>query len=214
MEVDRRRGSVSEITTLALRVCDLAIAIPMLVFFFFPMVVIACCIWLEDRDAVFFRQMRVGRETRPFMILKFRTMITDNNRFMGDAHSSGISKEARAQFKTTTKNDSRITRVGKVLRPSHLDELPQLINVLLGDMSLVGVRPDVPVQEADYTPEQWQERHILRPGITGFAQVDDTIQNTDQRTAQDLRWVWNASVTLYFQTLFKTVIKVFKRNSL
>ncbi len=201
-------------TIIAMRICDLFIAVPVAIIFAIPMLVAAFAIWLEDRDSVLFKQTRVGQGTRPFKILKFRTMYTDKSRVMGDEHKSSPSKEARAQFQTTSANDSRITKVGKVLRPIHMDEMPQLLNVVLGHMSLVGVRPDVPVQEADYTPEVWQERHLLRPGITGFAQVDSTVQNTAQRTAQDLRWVRNPSVGAYAQTLLQTVTKVLKRNSL
>ena len=201
-------------TVIALRICDLCIAVPMALIFAVPMLVAALAIWLEDRDAVLFKQVRVGQGTRPFKIFKFRTMYTDKSRLMGDEYKGAPSQEARAQFQTTTANDSRITKVGKVLRPTHMDELPQLLNVVLGHMSLVGVRPDVPVQEADYTPEVWQERHLLRPGITGFAQVDPAVVVTEQRTEQDLRWVRNASVAAYFQTLLKTVTKVLKRNSL
>ncbi|WP_164662031.1 sugar transferase [Tropicibacter sp. Alg240-R139] len=201
-------------TVVALRLCDLCIAVPMALLFAIPMLIAALAIWLEDRDSVLFKQIRVGQGTRPFKIFKFRTMYTDKSRMMGDEHKGAPSEEARAQFQTTSANDSRITKVGKVLRPTHMDELPQLLNVVLGHMSLVGVRPDVPVQEADYTPEVWQDRHLLRPGITGFAQVDSTVETTEQRTAQDLRWVRNASVAAYVQTLLKTVTKVLKRNSL
>ncbi len=201
-------------TVISMRICDLCIAVPMALIVAVPMMVVALAIWLEDRDSVLFKQVRVGQETRPFKIFKFRTMYTDKNRIMGDEYQGSPSQEARAQFQTTSANDNRITGVGKILRPTHLDELPQLLNVVLGDMSLVGVRPDVPVQEADYSPEVWQERHLLRPGITGLAQVDSTIENTEQRTSQDLRWVRSASVLLYFQTLFKTISKVMKRNSL
>lgn len=201
-------------TVIVLRICDLFIALPLALIFLIPMLVIALAIRLDDSGSVFFRQVRIGKGTRPFKVLKFRTMHTDNNRIMGNEHQGSPSDKARAQFQTTTFNDSRITRVGKVLRPTHLDELPQLFNIVLGHMSLVGVRPDVPVQEADYSPEVWQERHLLRPGMTGFAQVDSTVANTDQRTAQDLRWVRNASLGAYFLTMIRTFAKVLRRNSL
>lgn len=201
-------------TVIALRICDLSIALPLSLILAIPMLLIALAIKLDDGDSVFFRQVRVGKGTQLFTILKFRTMHTDKHRIMGNEHHGIPSKEARAQFQTTSVNDRRITRVGKVLRPTHLDELPQIFNVILGHMSLVGVRPDVPVQEADYSPEVWQERHLLRPGMTGFAQVDGTVGNTEQRTAQDLLWVRNASPGAYFVTLFKTTAKVLKSNSL
>lgn len=202
------------LTIISIRICDLCIAVPMTALLALPMLIAAAAIWLEDRDSVLFTQVRVGQGTRRFKIYKLRTMRSDNSRLKGDEHTGHPSKEARAQFQTTKPNDGRITKVGRVLRPIHMDELPQLFNVIFGHMSLVGVRPDVPVQEADYTPEVWQERHQLRPGITGFAQVDPTVQTSEQRTTQDLRWVRNASLGAYFWTLLRTVSKVLKRNSL
>ena len=206
-------GKHAASTMIALRICDLCIVLPTVLFFAIPMLIAALAIWLEDRDSVLFKQVRVGQGTRTFKIFKFRTMYTDQSRLVGDEYKGAPSQEARAQFQTTSTNDNRITKVGKVLRPTHMDELPQLWNVVLGHMSLVGVRPDVPVQEADYTPEIWQERHNLRPGITGLAQVDSKVESTEQRTIQDLRWVRNASIGAYFLTIIRTVVKVFKRNS-
>ena len=201
-------------TVAALRICDLCIAVPALFLLAIPMVIAALAIWVEDRDRILFKQVRVGRGTRRFIIFKFRTMYTDETRIMVDEFNGIPSPEARAQFQTTSNNDERITNVGKLLRPTHLDELPQLFNVILGDMSIVGVRPDVPVQEVDYSPEVWQQRHRLRPGITGLAQVDSTIISTEQRTIQDLRWVNNASLRTYLETIIRTIVKILQRNSL
>ena len=209
-----RNGRPSNLMLLSLRLCDLVIVIPLGILFAVPMLIITMAIWLEDRDGVLFIQMRVGQGTRKFKMYKFRTMHADRSRIMGDEFMAAPSKEDRAQFKTTEIDDQRITKVGRLLRPTHMDELPQLINVLLGQMSLVGVRPDVPVQQADYTSEVWIERHELKPGITGLAQVDSTIDDTEKRTAQDIYWVRNASISLYFKTIVMTVSKVLKRNSL
>jgi len=89
-----------------------------------------------------------------------------------------------------------------------------MLNVLLGDMSIVGVRPDVPVQEADYTFQEWNNRHVLRPGITGLAQIDSSVDSMAARTALDLEWVHNRSIRLYATVIFRTFFKVLKRNSL
>ena len=115
---------------------------------------IAAAIALDDRGPVFYRQQRVGRDGKPFAILKFRTMVAD--------------AERRGQL--TVGADDRITRVGRVLRSTKLDELAQLFNVLKGDMSLVGPRPEVPRYVALYTPAQ---RLVLRvrPGITDAASI-------------------------------------------
>jgi len=139
------------------------------------LVVAASAIVLESGFPVFFRQLRVGRGTRPFTILKFRSM-------RSDAESVG------PYF--TSANDPRITSVGRFIRRTSIDELPQLINVLRGDMSLVGPRPDVPLQEALYRPEDWARRCSVRPGITGLAQVSGRSEmNFDQRLTLDLRYI-------------------------
>ena len=117
------------------------------------------------------------------------------------------------KFQTTAINDTRVTKVGRFIRPSHLDELPQLFNVIRGEMSLVGVRPDVPIQQLDYPSEIWQTRHHLKPGITGLAQINGSINSLELRTELDLFWVNNYNIQLYFTILFHTLLKVIKRNS-
>ena len=179
------------------------------------MAIIAAAIWLGDRGPVLFRQARVGRGGRHFTILKFRSMsVTDSM----SANSQGIvaggdPAAARHAFQTTVKNDPRITPIGRILRASHLDELPQLFNVVAGDMSLVGVRPDTPSQQADYDPAYWIERHSLRPGITGPAQIAGSETGLAGRTAREREWLNSPTVGRYFSTLVATVGKVFKRTS-
>lgn len=205
----------SLISTVLRRSFDLVISFAAILIFAPVMLLTALSIWFEDRGSIFFVQNRIGRGLRPFKVFKFRTMVEDKTRATGDfdtTASSSIS-DARQKFQTTSANDSRITSVGKLIRPVHLDELPQLFNVFRGDMSLVGVRPDVAVQEADYTPEQWRERHKLRPGITGVAQIDPNVTSMDDRTERDLFWVRNSSLSLYFKVLWQTFAKVLKRNS-
>ena len=116
---------------------------------------VACCIKLTSRGPVLYPQIRIGQGARPFQILKFRSMTTQNS-------NSGL--------KITIAGDSRVTAVGKFLRRYKIDELPQLWNVIRGDMSLVGPRPEVPVYVGDYTREQ---RTVLsaRPGITDPASL-------------------------------------------
>ncbi|MGB0960084.1 MAG: sugar transferase [Halocynthiibacter sp.] len=201
------------LTGAVLRLVDILVAASMLLVGALPMILIAALIWREDKDSIFFRQTRVGQGGKTFEILKFRTMFTDPDRFTGAQAAEDGSKKARADFQTTTANDPRITRVGKFLRASHLDELPQVLNVLQGHMSLVGVRPDVPVQESDYTKQVWIDRHVLRPGITGMAQVAPDVDSTATRTRYDLEWVQTHSVSLYIKIILKTVVKVLRRNS-
>jgi len=203
----------SPLTSALLRLLDLLIAGPLLALVLLPMLIISLLIWLDDRGSVFFKQTRVGKNLKPFRILKFRTMFVDPYRASGET-TGGNAKTERPAFQTTKKGDSRITKVGRFLRPTHLDELPQLINVVKGDMSLVGVRPDVPVQVADYTEEIWVKRHRFLPGITGVAQVAPNVASTEHRTSLDMEWVDNRSIKLYVAVLFKTFGKVLKRNSL
>ena len=209
----KNRSAESQLTHAVQRLLDVLIAGPLLALVLVPMLIISLLIWFDDRDSVFFRQTRVGKNLKPFSILKFRTMFVDPDRASGEA-TLGNAKSERPAFETTKQGDSRITKIGRFLRPTHLDELPQLINVVKGDMSLVGVRPDVPVQIADYSQEIWVRRHRFLPGITGVAQVAPNVESTEQRTRLDMEWVNNRSIRLYFAILFKTFGKVLKRNSL
>jgi lipopolysaccharide/colanic/teichoic acid biosynthesis glycosyltransferase len=137
------------------RVMDVCLALLGVAFLALPLTLIACIVWLGDRGSPFYRGLRVGLSGRNLRMLKFRTMVTG-------AASSGVN--------STAGDDRRITRAGSVLRRFKLDELPQLWNVLTGDMSLVGPRPQVPADAALYTVE---ERRLLdvRPGITDLASI-------------------------------------------
>ena len=137
------------------RLLDLALAVPATALCSPVLAIVAALIKLDSRGPVFFRQQRVGRFGQPFDILKFRTMVTD-------------AEKLGAQI--TVGRDPRITRTGHLLRRTKLDELPQLINVLKGEMSLVGPRPEVPRYVALYNAEQRQIL-ALRPGITSPASI-------------------------------------------
>ena len=133
---------------IVLSACALAILWPLLL-------LIALAIWIDDPGPVFYRQVRVGRNGKTFRIYKFRSMVMD-------ADKKGLA--------ITVGRDSRITRVGAVLRKTKLDELAQLLNVLLGQMSFVGPRPEVPKYVELYTPYQRQVL-LVRPGITDYASI-------------------------------------------
>ena len=138
------------------------------------LILIYLLIFFLDNGPVIFKQLRVGENGEYFTIYKFRTMkyIRD---YKFDTSLKELSKEtienARKKFITTKRNDPRISKIGKLIRPIHIDELPQLINVIKGDMSFVGPRPDVPVQKVDYSENFWKMRISYKPGITGLAQV-------------------------------------------
>ena len=133
---------------IVLSACALAVLWPLLL-------LIALAIWIDDPGSVFYRQVRVGRNGKTFRIFKFRSMVMD-------ADKKGLA--------ITVGRDSRITRVGAVLRKTKLDELAQLLNVLFGQMSFVGPRPEVPKYVELYTPYQRQVL-LVRPGITDYASI-------------------------------------------
>ena len=159
----------------------------------------AVAVALDDGFPVFFRQVRVGREGRTFGMFKFRSMVKN--------------AAAIGPFNTSA-DDPRITPVGRFIRRTSLDELPQLLNVLLGDMSLVGPRPDVPVQRSLYDDADWALRCSVRPGITGLAQALLRSEGTeDDRRALDLRYVREASLWLDLRIMAWTVGRLAGRGS-
>jgi lipopolysaccharide/colanic/teichoic acid biosynthesis glycosyltransferase len=159
----------------------------------------AIAVALETGLPVIFKQTRIGKGCQPFGMYKFRSMVKD-------AATQG------PHF--TNAGDPRITRVGRFIRKTSIDELPQLINVLKGDMSLVGPRPDVPAQQEGYRSEDWQERHTVRPGITGLAQAElRSAATTEQRLALDLQYVRSHSLAMDCRILWRTVARLSGRGS-
>lgn len=173
------------------RAFDILIAGTALLVLSIPLLVVAIWIKVGSPGPVFFRQTRVGRGCRPFGLLKFRSMVVNADRIGG--------------FSTKV-DDPRITRVGRILRRTSIDELPQLLNVLRGDMSLVGPRPDVPAQRDLYTEQEWHLRHSVRPGITGLAQISGRSDITpDMRKALDLDYARSPGLARDLGILLKTV---------
>lgn len=155
------------------------------------LLLVALAIAMQDGFPVLFRQIRVGRRGREFGMFKFRSMVKN-------AASQG------PYF--TVAGDLRITPLGRFIRRTSIDELPQLLNVLLGDMSIVGPRPDVPVQRSLYTDSQWQERCSVRPGITGLAQAMIRSGGAEgERLELDLQYVRSHSVWLDLKIIVLTV---------
>jgi lipopolysaccharide/colanic/teichoic acid biosynthesis glycosyltransferase len=149
---------------------------------------------LESPGPVIYRQRRVGLHGKTFDVLKLRTMV-DGAEHMG----AGLA---------VNENDSRITRVGAVLRRSSLDELPNLLNVLRGDMSLIGPRPTIPVQVESYTERQ-RGRLGVKPGITGWAQVHGRASLPwSERIELDLYYIAHRSVWLDLKILWRTIVMV------
>jgi lipopolysaccharide/colanic/teichoic acid biosynthesis glycosyltransferase len=158
---------------------------------------IALAIRLDSPGSVFYRQERVGRREKAFYCYKFRTMRRDAEADIGPTWASD--------------DDPRITRVGKFLRISRLDEIPQLWCVLKGDMAFVGPRPERPEFVEWLTKEipYYGVRHIVRPGITGWAQVrykyGNTVEDAKEKLQYDLFYIKNASIGLDVLILFQTI---------
>jgi lipopolysaccharide/colanic/teichoic acid biosynthesis glycosyltransferase len=175
----------------AKRAFDLAIAVPALILLAPVFAVIAVMIRRDSKGPVFYRQTRVGLDGREFRVFKFRTMV-DGAEFIG----AGLHNDA---------GDARITSVGAKLRATSIDELPQLINVLLGDMSIVGPRPTLRDQVERYTPEQ-RRRLRARPGITGLAQISGrSTLPWSQRIVIDVHYVDNWSMLLDMEIIARTI---------
>ncbi len=146
---------------------------------------------LESRGSPFYRQRRVGREGRAFEVIKLRTMVSG-----AESMGAGLA---------VTENDERITRLGAFLRRYSLDELPNLVNVLRGEMAIIGPRPTVPAQVEKYTPRQ-RGRLAVRPGITGWAQVNGRAGLPwDERIELDLWYIENRSLRLDAEILRRSV---------
>jgi lipopolysaccharide/colanic/teichoic acid biosynthesis glycosyltransferase len=165
----------------------------------FPlMLLVAISVFLESggRGSVFYKQTRVSQDGRLFQIYKFRSMVTD-------AEKDGVARWA-------SKNDSRITRVGAIIRKGRLDELPQLWNVLKGDMSFVGPRPERPEFVAKLAAKlpYYEERHRVKPGLTGWAQIrypyGESEEDGLQKLQYDLYYVKNFSIFLDVLILLQT----------
>ncbi|MFN3819219.1 sugar transferase [Blastomonas sp.] len=192
------------------RAFDLAISLatlPLLLPFF---ALVGIAIKLDSRGPVFFRQERIGLGNRPFMIWKFRSMRTE----ACDANGN----------RSTSRDDDRITRVGRILRKTSIDELPQILNVISGDMSLVGPRPHALGSRAenalfwDIDQRYWQ-RHVVKPGLTGLAQIRGFRGATEQkrdltmRLQSDLEYVSHWSLLSDIRILISTAMVVFHKNA-
>ena len=179
------------------RAFDICVSGAMLVTTLPIMLLAVLAIWLETGRPILYRQKRVGESGQIFEIFKFRSM-------RADAEKDGVARWAK-------KNDDRITRMGKFLRLTRVDELPQLINVMRGDMSFVGPRPERPpfVHELSRKLPFYASRHSVKPGITGWAQVrykyGNTVEDAKEKLQYDLFYIKNISFGLDFLIMFQTI---------
>ena len=181
------------------RVIDVIGSTAGLIFLSPIMMLLAVLIKLESEGPVFFTQERMGLDGKRFMMLKFRSMRTDAENETGPVW--------------TAANDSRRTRLGIIIRRFSIDEFPQLINVLVGDMSLVGPRPERPVfvEQFKQTIPRYMVRHREKAGMTGWAQINGLRGDTSiiERTKYDLWYIENWSLALDFRIMARTVIQIF-----
>jgi exopolysaccharide biosynthesis polyprenyl glycosylphosphotransferase len=183
------------------RAFDLGVALTALVATAPILLVAAIAIRLDSKGPIFFRQTRIGRFQRPFQIVKLRTMVEDAERATGAVFAS--------------RKDQRITRVGRFLRRTRIDELPQLWNVLVGDMSVVGPRPERPefIDEISERFPYFRVRAAFKPGVTGWAQVRDgyvgDIEGFEHKLAHDLYYMRNWSLSMDLSILWSTLRTVF-----
>ncbi len=188
------------------RTVDVALAGVALLIAAIPMLLIAIAVKLTSKGPVFFRQRRYGLDGREIPVWKFRSMTVQEN---------------GSEVKQATQNDSRLTPIGGFLRRSSLDELPQIFNVLSGQMSLVGPRPHANAHNEFYRKqiEGYMLRHKVKPGITGLAQINgcrgetETIDKMEKRILFDHQYIREWSIWLDLKIIFKTFSVVFSRQN-
>ncbi|HEX4373996.1 MAG TPA: undecaprenyl-phosphate glucose phosphotransferase [Puia sp.] len=184
------------------RIFDIVVSLLVIIFILsFLLPVVGLLILFESKGPVFFKQLRSGRNNRSFYCLKFRSMYVNK----------------KSDILQATANDSRITRIGKILRHTSLDEFPQFINVLKGEMSIVGPRPHMLKHTTDYSQKigKFMVRQFVKPGITGWAQVNGfrgetkTLGQMEKRMEHDLWYLENWSLWLDVRIIFLTIYNVF-----
>ena len=185
------------------RVFDIILSLLALPLLLIVMIPVAILIKLEDRGPVFYNAPRLGRNMKEFKMYKFRSM---------KVNAPDIRNEDGSTFNSD--DDPRVTKVGKILRKTSIDELPQIINVLKGDMSFVGPRPS-PLGNKDLYPKKYFRKFDVRPGITGYNQALLRNKSTmEQRVANDLYYVENLSFKLDLKILLMTIISVLRTKNI
>lgn len=181
------------------RIIDFIFSVIMLILLAPIMIIISIIIKFDSNGPIIFKQERIGKDGVSFTIYKFRTMVVNAEKI-----GTGLD---------SYENDNRVTKVGKILRNTSLDEIPQIFNILKGDMSFIGPRPPVtyhPYEYAEY-PEEIKKRFSVKPGVTGYAQINGRNELTwSEKFKYDLYYVDNISFILDFKILLLTILKVIK----
>lgn len=193
------------------RIFDIIFSFCALILFLPIMLVIGWFIWFEDKGPILFIQERTGKNGEVFNIYKFRSMhVGQANHTYAFDSKEGVPDDFIFKNKNSTSNE--VTKVGKFIRKTSLDELPQFFNCLIGNMSIIGPRPEIPAI-TDYYNEIQRKRLLVKPGITGLAQINgrSELKNGD-KIEYDLLYINNQSPKLDSKILLKTVIVVFLRE--
>lgn len=178
------------------RLFDIVVSLIAIILLALPMVIVAICIKIEDGDPILFKQIRMGKGLKPFYIYKFRTM-----------------KTQRKELESDLSHEEMVTKVGKILRATSLDELPQLFNILKGEMSFIGPRPWI-VEYYEWFTEEQKRRSEVKPGITGLAQANGRNGiNVFKKINYDIEYVDNMSIWLDIKIFFLSIIAVLKKTS-
>jgi len=197
------------------RLLEIGVAVAVLALSLPLLVLIALMIHIDSDGPALFRQQRLGRERRPFTLFKFRTMragadTTPHREYVASLITQADAPSRRRLYKLSV--DDRVTRVGRFLRRWSLDELPQLLNVLRGDMALVGPRPVI-AYEVEHYPASFLDRFAVKPGLTGLWQVSGRNERTyEEMVCFDLEYSRRRSLMLDLQILVKTLPVVFSRQ--
>lgn len=179
------------------RIMDIVLSLASLIIVVPIVVIVGIFIKLEDRGSMFYKQERVGYYGKKFNIYKMRSMRAD-----AEKYGQQMAQE----------NDPRITRVGKFIRKTRIDELPQIINILKGDMTIVGPRPEITMHTIKYSKNipEFVDRLIVKPGLTGYAQVEGGYDTPPaEKIKLDMHYIENRNLLLDFSIILKTVIVVF-----
>ena len=188
------------------RVLDIVLSLILLPFILIACIIIAPIIFIEDKGPIFYNGKRLGKNGKVFKMYKFRSMIVD---------APDIRNKDGSTF--NSEKDPRLTKIGKFLRKTSIDELPQIVNVLKGDMSFVGPRPHIITNYKGYNTltKEKQQRLKIRPGITGYSQAYYRNSITsDEKIKNDIYYVNNVSLLLDIKIIIKTFVSVINRDNI
>lgn len=178
------------------RIIDFILAVILLIIFAIPMIIVAICIKIEDRGPVIYKSKRMGKDLKEFNVYKFRSM-----------------KTQRKELNSNLSHNEMVTKVGKFIRKTSLDELPQIFNIIKGEMSFIGPRPWIPEYYVWFTEEQKRRANVL-PGISGLAQVKGRNGiNIFKKIDYDLQYVDNMGITQDIKLIFETIKTVFQKTN-